>query len=325
MEKSQEKFKNFKSSRLYEFFYNNRYVVLSFLCSAAVMIVVYLSYGIIPFGEHTVLRMDLYHQYGPLFAELYDRLTGFDSLIYSWTTGGGGSFLGAFYNYLSSPLSIFILAFGHIGNPESISFLILIKAALASAAFTYYLKKSDEFSKHNATTAAFGVLYAFCGFFIAYYWNVMWLDAMYMLPLVVLGIERIINKGKPMLYSISLAITLFANFYLGFMVCIFCLLYAVMYYFGKYSIKSKFVPLENGQKQNVISALKNSRLLTSVFKFIGSSFLAILLCAVSLLPVFYILQFSSATSGNFPQEMSSYFKIFDFLANHLASLDPTIR
>ena len=78
-------------------------------------------------------------RYGPLFAELYERLVGGESLIYSWDTGLGSSFLGNFYNYLSSPLSVIILLFGHSNIPEAIATMILLKAALASAAFAYYL------------------------------------------------------------------------------------------------------------------------------------------------------------------------------------------
>ncbi|NCC87219.1 MAG: hypothetical protein EOM05_05060 [Clostridia bacterium] len=320
-----ERFVKLKNTKLYELGYNNRYILLSFICSILIMILVFFCYGVIPFGNKTVLRMDLYHQYGPLFAELYDRITSGSSLIYSWTSGGGGSFLGNFYNYLSSPLSIFILLFGHINNPESIAFLVLIKAALASATFCYYLKNSEEFLKHNTSTAAFGILYSFCGYFIAYYWNIMWIDAMVLLPIVVLGIERIINKGKPSIYFVTLAITIIANYYLGFMVCIFSVLYAVMYYFGKYSFNSTLTSLPNDKKQSPKNKIKNSRLFTSIFKFIGASLISIMLCAFSLLPIYYILQSSSATSGAFPTATSSYFKIFDFLANHLASLEPTIR
>lgn len=319
-----KKFAKLKSSKLYELGYNNRYVLLSFACSVFVLLIVFISYGVIPFGENTVLRMDLYHQYGPLFAELYDRVTSGSSLTYSWTSSGGGSFLGNFYNYLSSPLSVFILLFGHKNNPESIAFLMLIKSAFASAFFCYYLKNSDDIRKHNVSTVAFSVLYSFCGYFIAYYWNVMWIDAMVMLPLVILGIEKIINKGKLGLYIFALAITIIANYYLGFMVCIFSVLYAIMYYFGKHEFSATFFdPIE--QPKNIFKKLKNSRLFVSIGKFIGGSFFAVMLCAFSLFPVYFVLQSSSATSGTFPSELSSYFKIFDFLANHLSSLEPTIR
>ena len=91
----------------------NKYTFISGGIALFIILLVYFCYEIIPFGERTVYRMDLYHQYGPLFSELYDRLTSGESLIYSWNTGLGSSFLGNFYNYLSSPVSLIILLFGH--------------------------------------------------------------------------------------------------------------------------------------------------------------------------------------------------------------------
>ena len=134
--------KNRKETALSRFINENIYIFLAFICSAALMLIVYFCFEVIPFGDKTVLRMDLYHQYGPLFAELYDRLTGFKSLLYSWTSAGGSSFLGNYMNYLSSPIALIILAFGHENIPESIGAMVLIKNALAASTMAYYLKKA---------------------------------------------------------------------------------------------------------------------------------------------------------------------------------------
>jgi uncharacterized membrane protein YfhO len=218
--KSKNNTLNKPKSKFGQFCDNNLYVFLAFLCSAVLMLLVYYCFDLIPFGNCTVLRMDLYHQYGPLFAELYDRLTKFKSLIYSWNTGGGGTFLGNYYNYLSSPIGdIIALIAGHDKIPEAIGAMVLIKNGLAAAALAYYLKKS--FGKNDFTIVAFGIMYSFCGFFIAYYWNVMWIDAMYLLPLTVLGIENIIRERKCKLYVGALAVSFFSNYYMSYMICIF--------------------------------------------------------------------------------------------------------
>ena len=313
-----------KRPALSQRFYENRYVWISFAASALVMLLVYICFELIPFGSRTILRMDLYHQYGPLFAELYERLVGGESLIYSWDTGLGSSFLGNFYNYLSSPLSVIILLFGHSNIPEAIATMILLKAALASAAFAYYLKRST--GKNDATISAFGVLYSFCGFFIAYYWNVMWLDAMLLLPLIALGIEQIIKKGRFWLYTAALALTMLSNYYMSFMVCIFAVLYFLVYYFSHYEITARFSGLQPEEgKASLWSRMKNSRFLQSGFRFAGGSILSGGIAAFALVPTYFILQACSATSGAFPKKYASYFTIFDFLANHFASVTPTIR
>lgn len=303
----------------------NRFVFVSGLCALAVMVLVYFCYDLIPFGDMTILRMDLYHQYGPLFAEFYDRLTSGGSFLYSWESGLGGSFLGNFLNYLSSPLSFIVLLFGHENITEAISVLILIKAVFSACTFSYYLKNS--FEKNDVTVAAFGVLYAFCGYFVAYYWNVMWLDAMYLFPLIILGIEKIIKRGRPALYCVTLALTFLTNYYMAYMVCIFSVLYFLTYYFANYPLSQKFTePMADASKKpNIFQKLKNSVFFCAGWKFAFYSLLAVGLVAVILLPLVEVLSASSATSGSAPTDYKKYFTAFDFLANHLSATDPTIR
>lgn len=318
-----------KESFFSRFFAGNAYCWLSMICTIGVMMLVYYCYELFPFGEKTILRMDLYHQYGPLFAELYDRVTNLKSFFYSWQTGLGSPFMGNFYNYLSSPSMLFMLLFGHENMPEAIASMIVAKAALAAASFTFYLKKSHN--RHDFSSAAFGVLYAMCGYFIAYYWNVMWIDTMAYFPLVILGIENIINKRSPKLYIPILALTLLTNYYMGYMVCIFSVLYFLVYFFSNNEILSvtsdtPYTLKENGKKKiKFLDLIKGNILLRSGFTFAFASIGAACLVAFALIPVYFILKSCSATSGTFPTEYKSYFTIFDFLANHLASVNPTIR
>ena len=306
-------------ARLGGFIKDGGYVWLAFFASAALMLFMMFCNQMIPFGGRTILRMDLYHQYGPLFAELYERLVGGRSLLYSWNTGLGGGFLGNFFNYLSSPTGLLVLLFGHENVPEAISVMVLLKCAFASGAFAHMLRKVH--GKNDASIAAFGILYSFCSFFIAYYWNVMWIDAMALLPLVMLGVHNIIHKRKFMLYSVTLGITLMTSYYMGFMVCIFSVLFFVVTYFSDYEFSSKLPPAAEGQK----TGLKNNRMLRTGLMFGYASALAGALAAFSLLPVYFALKSSSATSGEFTDSIGSYFTIFDFLANHFADVVPTIR
>ena len=93
--------------------HQNRFVLLSCGMAACAMLIVYFCTQMFPVGDNSILRMDLYHQYGPLFAELYDRLFSHGSLTYSWTSGLGSCFLGNYFNYLSSPIGAIVVFFGH--------------------------------------------------------------------------------------------------------------------------------------------------------------------------------------------------------------------
>lgn len=309
-------------SKVKSFIQNNKFILLSGLSAFFIIMVVYFCFSIIPFGDKTIYRMDLYHQYGPLFSELYDRITTGESLLYSWNSGLGSSFIGNFYNYLSSPFSILVLIFGHENTFEAVAAMIAIKSILSAMSISYYLKKSNKFD--GPQLIAFGIMYAFSAYFIAYYWNVMWIDSMYLLPLIVLGIEAIINEGKCGKYIIFLTLGILTNYYIGFMLCIFSCLYFLYYYFSSYDkFNEKTKVLNNNGKK--YSLLGKSFFFQSSLRFALSSLSVGIILAFMLLPVAYVLSSSSATSGSHPTDLKSYFNIFDFLANHLASLEPTIR
>lgn len=310
-------------------FTDNCYCWLAALCAAAIAFIVAFCYDMFPFGKITILRMDMYHQYCPLFAELYDRVTGLQSFMYSWETGMGTSFIGNFYNYLCSPSAIFVLLFGHENVPEAIAAMIFSKSAFAAAAFTYYLKR--HFNKSDFTTTAFGLLYCMCGWFIAYYWDVMWVDSMVFFPFTILGIEKIIDSRKPLTYIFSLFLILLTNYYMGYMVCIFSILYFLAYYFSKNGLTDHdnyngyWTKLNGKTKMNLRQRLSNSIFFRCGITFAAGSVIAGLLCAFALLPVFFILKNCYATSDSFPKKWELYFSIFDFIANHISSVEPTIR
>ena len=312
-----------KQSRIYKTFYKNRYVFLSSALALLCISILYIIYSTFPFGDTTVMRMDLYHQYGPLFAELYDRIVEHKSLLYSWTTGGGSSFLGNYLNYLSSPLSFLIFLFNKEDIAFAITFIVGLKCILSATTFSYYLKSS--FGKNNYYVSAFGVLYAFSAYFLAYYWNIMWLDGMIMLPLIVLGIERIFNKGDIKLYTISMILLFFANYYMGYMSCIFAVIYFVAYFIISYKNDGKLNPNAKFEKKYSTKALMNNTFINRGIKFAFASIIAAMFCAITLIPVFMILKNSSATSGTFPDTFTSYFDILDFITSHFAILETTIR
>lgn len=312
-----------KQSKTYKIFYKNRYVFLTTVLATACIAVIYVIFSVFPFGSITVMRMDLYHQYGPLFAELYDRIVEHKSLLYSWITGGGSSFLGNYLNYLSSPLSFLIFLFDKEDISYAITFIVAFKCILSATSFSYYLKKS--FNKDNYFLSVFGILYAFSAYFLAYYWNVMWLDAMIMLPLIALGIEKIFKTGDIKLYTVSLVILFFANYYMGYMCCIFAVLYFFVCFINTYSNDGKLNENAVYEKKYSTKALMNNVFINRGVKFAFASIIAALICAITLVPVFMILKNSSATSGTFPQTFKSYFDLLDLITSHFALLETTIR
>lgn len=238
-----------------------KYCTMSGIFAFIIMCIIFFFHdNTLLLGENTVLRMDLYHQYCPLYAEVYDRIISGDSIVYSWTSGLGGNFLGNFFNYCSSPFAFVMFLFGHENIPEAIAFMILLKAVFASVAFTYYINKSNN--EVRKESIVFGLFYAFSAYFVAFSWNIMWLDAFAFFPLVILGIERIIQYNKPLTYIIAMSMTMITNYYLAYMVCILSVMYFIYFYFGRYEFSSKiFKPA-----QPVVITQDNTQLSTDADK-----------------------------------------------------------
>ena len=55
--------------------------------------------------------------------------------------------------------------------------------------------------------------------------NVMWLDALIGLPLIILGVDALLQKRNPLYYVFPLSLTILSNYYTGYMICLFLGLY----------------------------------------------------------------------------------------------------
>lgn len=300
-----------------KFLKENKYAFLGLGCTALIVLIIYLANVIYPIGSNTILCVDLLHQYAPLYAELWDKLMNGGSLLFSWESAGGAAWLGNFFNYLSSPFTFLIFLFPRENITEAIALIILLKASLSSFTFSYFIGKKTE--NKTPLIAAFGVLYACCGWFVAYYWNVMWLDAVYLLPLVALGIERIIDKKGSALYIAALAGSFITSYYMAYMICIFSVAYFIYYFFSTNS-----QAFEKGASASLKSITSNpfiNRGLNFAFSSVG----AVLLCAIVILPLISTLGASTATKDTFPESFEAYFNIFDFAVQHFTGVEPTIR
>ena len=208
-----------------------------------IALVITISFGIVwgvnkiyPFEKHSLIIVDGVHQYIPFFSEYYEKIKNGESLLYSFHVGMGNNFLSLFTYYLAGPLNLLVLLFPKEKLYFSMSLLVYLKILLAGLFFAYYLihrpedKKKEE--KHQTMDliqsrkkefyiAGFSLAYALSSYCMGYYWNIMWLDAVYILPLVILGMERLMKEKKIALYVITLAYCLYCNYYMGFMVCLF--------------------------------------------------------------------------------------------------------
>ena len=150
------------------------YLLYTFIIGIIIIFSIYKLQDVTPLGKNSLLTVDFYHQYGPMLAELYDRIYNGSNLIYSFNTGLGLPFFRNFFNYLSSPLNMLIFLFKRKNILMSYSIIIGLKTILSALTMNYYLTKKHN--KKNYLFIGLSLLYAYQANFTSYYWNIMWID-----------------------------------------------------------------------------------------------------------------------------------------------------
>lgn len=198
------------------------YSALAFALPFSAIVCLMIVVGCTPFGNYSMLYSDMWHQYFPFFKAFRLALRSGESLLYSWNVGMGMDYLGLISYYLASPLNLISVILPESWLLAYFSFLVPIKLGLASLFFATFLKKL--FHKDDFSIVVFGSFYGLCAWALGYQWNIMWLDTFALLPLVVLGMVYLLRDKKFILYTVTLFLSVFANYYVGFFTCIFVFL-----------------------------------------------------------------------------------------------------
>lgn len=223
---------------------------LSFAIVAVVMLVVCIAEKITPFGENSLTLVDSVHQYLPFFSELRNKLLNEGSLLYTWNVALGSNFVSLAAYYLMSPFNLVLLLFGKEQITTVTCFLMCLKIALTAVAMVHFLSYKDGEKKRNFLIVAISVAYALSNYVIGYNWNTMWLDCIMIFPLIMLGFQRMLEEQDPKLYVLSLFYALYCNYYIGYIICLFMVLWFFAY--GHKTVKRFFV---NGIRFAVYSLL----------------------------------------------------------------------
>ena len=140
---------------------------------------------------------------------------------------------------------------------------------------------------------------------LGYYWNVMWFDTIALFPLVMLGIVALAREGKWKTYTFSLALSLIANYYIGFFTCIF-----TIFMFAAYAI------IEWGGFKQFFGR---------IWLIVRSSVLGIALGGFILLPAYYALQLTYSVNNVFPTEIAYDHPWTEIFANTISYSEPAMK
>ena len=276
-----------------------------FLTGILALVCMSLSYvwmGVWPLGNESVMIVDLHHQYGPMLSQLRDMLLHGGNPLYTFETGIGANFISLFAYYLASPFNALLILFPENLLTEAVLVITLLKNALAAAFFAACVQYL--FRRRDMSVVFLALGYSLSMYMIAYSWNIMWLDGVMVLPLIVLGFERMMRTGKYGVYILSLFYALVSNYYIGFMICIFMILYFVVFCFR-----------EKREGEDIGKAF---------LRFFVGSLIGGGLAMFILIPVAFALGYTSAAGGGLP-DAAGNFDLFRLCSQLLFSASPTIR
>ena len=287
--------------------------ILSFAIPLVLMVIAYSTIKIFPFGDRQIMVVDSWHQYYPFLQELQHKLKSGGSLLYSWNTGAGTNFLALMSYYASTPLYLFSVFFPEKYLREFMALATVVKIACSGLFFSVYLRGLVRDSKNYCPLQSgfaiigFSTLYAVSAYAVGYYWCIMWLDCMALLPLVVLGLERLIDSGRFKLYIISLGVTVICNYYIAIFVCEFIAVYYIVLYVTKIKKPSVW------------------GFVTKTAEVVGASVVGVGLSMFILLPTFLWFSNTGNAGSTFSRDITTYNSILDIITNLLPNTTPAVR
>lgn len=290
------------------------YIWMAALLSFAAIVICYMWLGVYPFGTKSVMIIDMHHQYSSFFSLIREKITTFGSLSYSNSVGMGSGLIPLIAYYLCSPYNIIALLFPRAWLTEAIALIEVLKITSAGATFALFCR--GVYKKEDYTSVAASVGYALSAYFIAYSWDVMWLDCLVLLPLIVWGLEKVLKGESPLLYSITLGLAVTTNYYIGYMVCVFQVLWFAM---RMLETGGRFVPADAAVSSTVRLWFKK------ILRFAWTSVVGGMLSMWILIPTGISLGHTSGAEDTFSRAVTSNFNFWDLFPRTLYGVTPTER
>lgn len=270
---------------------------LGFFLPFSIIIILLALKGIWWGSDTSILASDSFHQYVIFNQTLRNTLHGDGSLFYTFTGGLGLNFYALSSYYLGSFLSPLVYFFDLKSMPDAMYLLTIVKFGLIGLSSSFSLSSIYK-SLHRWFILFLSTSFALMSFITSQLEINIWLDVFILIPLILLGLYRLITEGKSVLYFFSLLFLFIQNYYFGYMTAIFLAFWAIL--------------LVSWDVQNRIKRL---------IDFTIVSFLSTLSSMVMLLPTYLDLQTHGETFTkivNLKTENSWYLDLFakNFIGNY---------
>ena len=200
--------------------------ILTFIVPILIMLISCIVNKTYPFGKEILPKYDGYYQYAGFTSYYKNVLLGKESLFYSFKGLLGYNFYATSIYYMFNPTNLLCIFSTSENILEYYTFIILLRIGLSGFTMCKYLKYKFK-NQSNLRYIIFSISYALMAYNVCYFFNYMYFDTVVLFPIVVLGLDKLIYERKNKLYILSLTLSIISNFYIGYMVCIFSLLYFI--------------------------------------------------------------------------------------------------
>lgn len=171
-------------------------------------------------SDTTILASDGFHQYAIFSTALRNILHGQDSLFYSFSSGLGINFYALMSYYLGSFLSPVVYFFDVGTMADALYLFTLVKIGLTG--LSTFISLSSIYKTINRwLVLILSTSFALMSFSMGQIEITMWLDVFILVPLILLGLHRLLHKNSYWLYLTSLSTLFIQNYYFGYMTAIF--------------------------------------------------------------------------------------------------------
>lgn len=214
------------------FMYKNRKIlcpILAFIIPIAIMLAVSIASGFYPFGKYSILMADMRYQFVDYFGYMKQIFFSDDTYFYSFSKTFGGDMAGLAAYYCNTPFLIFLLFVPNDLLPGGILIMMTVMLGFIGLTFNIFL---TEIYGSRYTTLIFSTAYSFMGYLMGYFNCTQYFFNIMMLPLVMLGVYRIIRYERiSLLYIVAQALSIFSSYYIGYMICIFSVCFFIYLFF----------------------------------------------------------------------------------------------
>ena len=273
--------------------------LFSFLLPFLVVIAGLALRGAMPFGDGSLLAIDAWGQYYPMLCAMKEAVKS-GELFWSYKGLLGFNLWAQNAYYTNSILWLPLYLLPDRFMIAGINIFAAIRIGLAGLTCSIYLYGCTTVKKPRGVDmklSVFSAAYALSAYTLAFINQFMWMDAVICLPLVIKGIDNIRSKKGGILYIAALSYTIISNFYIGYMVCLFSVVY--------------FAGCAIGDRMSL------RQLWEKVWRFLLYSLIAGAISAVYTVPAYYAIRNTAASGAGFGGKIEFYHPVSEGLAGFL--------